>query len=92
MVTPPYSGPYGWGLRTEIGELVADFTADPAVLRLSLRLQLVEGASGRVVATRDIAVREPLSQRTPEACIVAANAATAQALREVASFAVETAR
>ena len=91
VITPPYSGPYAWGLRTEIGELVADFTADPAVLRLSLRLQLIDGKSGRVVATRDLAMREPLRQRTPEACIAAANAATAQALLEVARFVVETA-
>lgn len=91
VVAPPYSGPFGWGLRTEVGELLADFTADPAVLRLSLRLQLIDGASGRVVATREVAVREPLRQRTPEACIAAANAATAEALLEVARFAVETA-
>ncbi|HMA08885.1 MAG TPA: ABC-type transport auxiliary lipoprotein family protein [Ramlibacter sp.] len=92
VATPPYSGPYDWGLRTEIGELVADFAPDPAVLRLLLRLQLQDGASGRVVATRDVSVREPLRQRTPEACIAAANAATAQALLEVARFAVENAR
>ncbi len=92
VVTPPYSGPYGWGLRTEIGELVADFTADPGVLRLSLRLQLIEGASGRVVATRDVEVREPLRQRTPEASIAAANTATAQALLEVARFILENAK
>jgi ABC-type uncharacterized transport system auxiliary subunit len=57
-----------------------------------LRLQLIDGASGRVVATREVAARAPLRQRTPEACIAAANAATAEALLEVARFAVETAR
>ena len=52
VVTAPYPGHYDSGLRTEIGELIADFSADPAVLRLSLRLQWTD-AAGRVVATRD---------------------------------------
>lgn len=91
VVTSPYSGAHGSGLRTEIGELVADFSGDPAVLRLSLRLQWTDGA-GRVIATHEVSVREPIQQRTPEASIAAANAATAKALGEVARFAIERAR
>lgn len=91
VVVPPDTGPYQWGLRTEMSELIADFTAEPAVVRLSLRFQLIEAATGRVVATHETTVREPMQQRTPEACVVAANAATAQALPKVARFAVETA-
>ena len=91
VVTPPYVAPYGWGLRTEIEELIADFTTEPAVMRLTLRLQLTEGVSGRVVATHDVSVREPLQQRTPEGCIAAANVAAARALAEVARFVIEAA-
>ena len=90
-MTPPYSGTHGSVAHPEIGELVADFSGDPAVLRLSLRLQWTDGA-GRVVATHEVSVREPIQQRTPEASIAAANAATAKALGEVARFAAERAR
>src|SRR5512143_657069 len=40
VLTPPYPGPYTYALRTQILELVQDFTAEPAMLQLSLRLQL----------------------------------------------------
>jgi cholesterol transport system auxiliary component len=91
VVTAPYPGSYGSGLRTEIGELVADFSADSAVLLLSLRLQWTDGA-GRVVATHEVSVREPIQRRTSEASIAAANAATAKALGEVAKFVLERAQ
>jgi len=92
VLTPPYAGRHSYALRTEISELIADFTSEPAALQLSLRFQLSEGAAGAVVATRDISIREPMQQKTPYAGVVAGNDATAKALKELASFVLEKAQ
>ena len=89
VVVPAYTGPYSYALRTEVQELIADFSAAPAALHFTLRLQLTEGAAGRVVAVRDISIREPLQDQTPSTRIVAANEAVAKALRELATFVLE---
>lgn len=89
VLTPPYFGPYTYALRTEILELVQDFTTEPATLHLSLRVQLVDGASNRIISSRAISMREPLLQKTPYAGVVAANDATAQALQQIAGFVLE---
>jgi cholesterol transport system auxiliary component len=86
VVTPPYAGRHAWGLRTEVRELIADFNEEPAVVRLTLGLQLIEGDTQRVEAERQITARERLRERTPDAVVDAANAATATALRETARF------
>lgn len=89
ILTPPYSGRYSYSLRTQILELTQDFTSEPATLRLSLRIQLSDGTANRIVATREISLREPMPQRTPYAGVAAANDATVKALREVAKFVLE---
>lgn len=91
ILTPPSTGRYTYALRTELLELAQDFTTQPAELRLSLRLRLSDGAADRVVATRDISLREPMQEATPYAGVVAANDATAKALREAARFVLEKA-
>ena len=52
VLSGPYSGAYGVGLRAEIVELVQDFAQDPPQLRLTLRARLSEGSSNRLLATR----------------------------------------
>lgn len=89
IFTPPYPGNYTYALRTRIEELAQDYSAEPATVLLSLRMQLIDGATGRVVASKVIALREPMQQRTAYAGIVAANHATAKALLEVATFMLE---
>jgi cholesterol transport system auxiliary component len=86
VVTPPFVGHYTHALRTEIVMLQQDFTSEPATLRLALRVELVAQVSNRVIATKDIDVREPMPERTPHGGAVAANDATAKALKEVAEF------
>jgi len=86
VVTPPFLGHYTHALRTEIVELQQDFSLEPATLRLALRVRLVAQAGNRIIATREIEVREPLPERTPHGGAVAANDATAKALKEVAEF------
>jgi len=91
VLAPPYAGRYSYALRTEILELTQDFTAEPAALRISLRLQLSHGASGGTIATREISISEPMRHRTPSAGVIAANDASARALQEAAGFVVQNA-
>jgi cholesterol transport system auxiliary component len=88
ILTTPYAGHYSYALRTEILELTQDFTTHPPILRLALRMQLGD-ATGRIIATKSISLREPLEQESPYAGVVAANNAAAKALLEVAKFALE---
>ncbi len=89
VVTPPYTGRYAYVLRTEVLELTQDFTADPAVLVLSLRLRLSNSATNSVIATRDIVLREPMRDRTADAGVEAANDAAAKALQQTARFVLD---
>ncbi|WP_226704521.1 ABC-type transport auxiliary lipoprotein family protein [Microbulbifer elongatus] len=89
VATPPYFGPHHYALHTEILELVQDFTATPATLHLSLRVQLIEGASNRIIASRVISLNNPMQQETPAAGIVAANDAVENALQLTAQFVLE---
>jgi cholesterol transport system auxiliary component len=86
VLTPPYSGPYTFALQTGISELVQDFTSDPAVLRLTLRVRLLDGKTNRLIAGKEISLSEPMQQKTPYAGVVAANDAAAKALQEIARF------
>ena len=89
VLTPPHFGSYRYALRSEILELTQDFTSEHATLAFSLRVQLVDGTSNRIIASDTLSVREPMRQQTPYAGIVAANIAVANALRQVAVFVLE---
>jgi cholesterol transport system auxiliary component len=91
VVTPPASGAH-YGLHTELAELLQDFGAAPPLLRLSLRLRLVDERNDRALGVRELDLQEPLQQQTPYAGVVAANAALARALRAAAGFVLEAAR
>lgn len=89
VLTPPYLGRYTYALRTEILDLKQDFTSDPATLQLAMRFQLSGGATGQVIATKEISLREPMLEKTPYAGVVAANNATVKMLRQLAVFILE---
>jgi cholesterol transport system auxiliary component len=86
VVTPPFTGHFTHTLRTEILALLQDFTAEPAALQLTLRVQLIAEAGNEVLGTKEISVREPMREKTPRAGAVAANDAMANALKELAEF------
>lgn len=90
VLVPPYTGPYTYSLRTEILDLIQDFTPKSATLVLSLRFQLAGRGASRVIATRDISVREPMLQRNSRSGVVAANDATAKALQQMAEFVLQS--
>jgi cholesterol transport system auxiliary component len=89
VLTPPPVGRVSYTLRSEIVELLQDFTTQPATLRLGLHIELADDAAGRVIASKDIALREPMRQAAPEAGVAAANEALAKALQEVARFVLD---
>lgn len=89
VYTPPTTGASTYALRTELLELVHDYTQEPPVVRLAVRLQLSDEQAHRMVATREIRQQEAMAQRSPQAGVTAANAALARALREAASFVIE---
>jgi cholesterol transport system auxiliary component len=91
VLVPPHVGRVSYALRCEIVELLQDFTTQPATLRLGLHVELSDDTAGRVVASKDIALREPMREPTPEAGVVAANEALAKALQEVARFVLDKA-
>ena len=91
VLTPPGAGATH-ALRTELLELVQDFTQQPPVLRLSLRIGLsVEGAM-RPPVQRDIAVVEEMRQAGPLGGVDAANLAVARALAQAAAFVLQEMR
>jgi cholesterol transport system auxiliary component len=89
VVASPHTGAYAVGLRTEMTELVQDFAQEPPVVRLTLRVRLNDGSANRVLATREITVKQPMQQKGPQAGVAAANSAMAQALEQVAGFVLE---
>ena len=91
VLAPPHPGHYDYALRTEIGELVADFSSQPAAMQLSLRVHLSDDSTRRVIASKEISVREPMPAMTPAAGVAAANDATATALLELARFVLDQA-
>jgi cholesterol transport system auxiliary component len=91
VLVPPYTGRYTSAVRTEILEMLQDFTAEPATLVLTLRIRLTDYETRQLSATKEVAVRQPMQQRTSQAGVIAANEATADALRQMASFVLEEA-
>lgn len=88
IATPPYFGSYDYALGSKIIAFTQDFTTQPATLQLAIRVELSSGATGQVISSRVIELREPIQQNNAADGVVAANYVVAQALREIADFAV----
>jgi cholesterol transport system auxiliary component len=91
VLASPHFGRHTFVLRSEILELKQDFTSEPAMLQLAIRIHLSREATNQVIATKELSVREPMRERNPHAGVVAANEAMAKVLRELASFIIEKA-
>jgi cholesterol transport system auxiliary component len=85
VLIPPAIAPAGYTLRTEIPELIQDYTRTPPLFRLTLRIELL-GPSGHSLASREIMMEEPMQAATPYAGVIAANSALARALRDTAEL------
>ena len=90
VMTPPYSGTYSYALKTQILELVQDFSSEPVVVRLSIRVQLINGKSNQLIADKKISLTETMQEKTPYAGVVASNEAMAKALQQTAGFVLDS--
>ncbi|MBX5453622.1 MAG: ABC-type transport auxiliary lipoprotein family protein [Acidobacteriia bacterium] len=90
LTEPDFASPT-YTLRTEILELVQDYTRSPPVARLALRLELL-APTGRPLASREITREQPMQAATPYAGVAATNHALAGALAEAASFVLDHTR
>lgn len=91
VLAPPHMGAHKYALRSELLELQQDFTSNAPTLRLAMRVQLVDGATQKVIASRELDTQEPMREKSPYAGVVAANEATARILRDIALFVTEAA-
>lgn len=91
VAVAPLASHAGYSLATELVELRQDFTVEPPAASIALHAELRD-AKGHTIASRELEAREPMAQRSPRAGAVAANAAAARILRDVAGFTIENAR
>lgn len=73
-------------LDTEIVRLQHEFTAHPSRVRLTLRAQLIDVKSARVLAGRELDIIEDAASEDPYGGVVAANRAVRRALAELVDF------
>jgi cholesterol transport system auxiliary component len=73
-------------LDTEIMRLQQEFTAHPSRVRLTLRGQLIDVKSARVLASREFDIVEDAASEDPYGGVVAANRAVRRALAELVAF------
>lgn len=91
VITLPPAAGYDYALRTKLLELRQDFTSAAPVVLLSLRLELTNVRERQVIGATNIAVQEPMVDRTPDAGVAAANQAAAAALQQAVGFVVSRA-
>lgn len=92
VVTTPFSGSYDYLLTSQLLLLQQNFTYQPALLQMKLRIQLMSAKDNRVIATQQLTIEEPIIQNTPYGGVVAANRAVEKMLKQIARFCVTKAR
>ena len=73
-------------LNSEILRFREDLTGHRPVFQVTLRVELVKGATGKTLVIRDFKASQPLSSQSPYAMVQAANQAVASVLRQVTVF------
>jgi len=76
-------------LDTELVRLQQDFTSQPSRIEITLRAQLVDLRSRRVLAAREFGATERAPSDDPYGGVIAANRALGRLLGELASFCTE---
>jgi cholesterol transport system auxiliary component len=88
IISPGVLGQYNYVLNTELIELLHVFTQNSSYIRVVLKAQVVDTANNRVIKTKTFSVDEP-AVPAPYGGVVAANAAVARLLGQVAQFTVQ---
>ncbi len=86
VIEAPSGASAGLRLDTEIVRLQHEFTSSPSRVRFTLRLQLADAASGRVLGTRELEALENAPSDDPYGGVVAANLAVRRVLEEAAAY------
>lgn len=86
VVPQPYSGKVDLKLNTQLVVLKQDFSYCPSRSRVVLRAQLVNASSGKVIAACQFDRCFIAPQANPYGGVIAANAAVAQILGDLAAF------
>lgn len=76
-------------LETELVRLQQDFSAKPSRVRLTVRAQLIDADSRRVLASAEFDETEPAPSDDPYGGVIAANRALARLLERLAQFCAE---
>lgn len=85
IVSPPFAGNYDLVLNTQLLNLYQDFKCKPSVVRLGIRVQLLD-TSGHVIATRQFCINTIAPCDNPYGGVIAANQAVACFLAQLAKF------
>jgi len=86
---PSFSGKYDFVLNTQLLQLQQDFFNEYSVVHLTLRAQLVDAATSRVIAAKQFSVEEVAPSNNPYGGVIAANKATASILKQLAKFCLD---
>ena len=91
VVSSPSSASGDLRLDTEILQLQHEFTQAPSRVRFTLRADIVEDASRRVVASHDFESVISAESESPYGGVIAANQAVKDVLEKLSAFCVEAA-
>ncbi|VAW75422.1 hypothetical protein MNBD_GAMMA13-710 [hydrothermal vent metagenome] len=90
LYTSPGTLAADYRLDTELVRLYQDFTAQPSVVRLTLRARLIELQTQRVIATRQFDLTEAAATDDTYGGVLAVNKAVNRLLNELAQFCMAT--
>jgi cholesterol transport system auxiliary component len=88
VISPPFSGVYGFALRTQIKTLEVDYTRAHPALIMVIQSHIMRASDSRLLASREFKAAVPLHQCSPFGAVVAANSAAAKLLTEMAAWSV----
>ncbi|MES1982490.1 MAG: ABC-type transport auxiliary lipoprotein family protein [Pseudomonadota bacterium] len=90
VVTTPTTVAGDLRLETEILRLQHEFLQQPSVVRFTLRAQLVDNVTRKVIASREFETVALAPSENPYGGVIAANKAVLKALEQVSVFCTET--
>lgn len=90
VVAAPYPGSADYYLETKLLRLEQNFLVEPSEENVVVQFILINNRTQRLMASKTIAVTVPATADTPYGGVIAANAAVAQILCELAAFVVRS--
>lgn len=84
VIPSPWLGHYDYILGTQIVLLVQDFTVHPSVVHFSLRAELIQASTNRILKTQLFSTDAVAPSDTPYGGVIAANKAVAETLKKLA--------